>query len=940
MAKETPRQGEQGAEKTASGQEVRSTSENNSASDGGSPGSISTSSVPAPVAAEPAIGEHMARPNSSAAIALLHLRQSQHDSGRERVRETLDHPGDQRPDMAQLPYQGPRSTSMPQSPAASSTGQSYDARPVRLDVNPTVAYRFQPYSFGPVSRYRITNMPLRPAAQLLPPIAPQRPNSPLTTRHAYDPTFGQYRKQRRKQACDYCHTRRIKCEGGDPCDNCIKQDVRCQWRTKKKRGPKPKAAAAPVDSEQQQQKPPGNSTAPLSYGSRTGSAADIQNLIVASEDGGSSVGISRASTPESVSLRRSASPEEGIPQSIEVPPANPPNAAEEPPTAAFSAPPAGDLMKEFYSDKVEPETREAVLAYFEYLYAYGPIFHPSTFIRGIVANEVDPLLIDILKARTSNYLNADYGRNVDVEALAARVKSQILFRLQEPTIETMQILLLLALVEVSCQRRDACAAIFASLSCLMLRFDWHEVDLYRTRRPASWDEWVEVETKRRIFWSAYQNEFLISSFQGWRTSIPESIVSVRCPCADSDWIDVDFTPPSPQQQNEAVAEQDLADPTMTSAVEGEAAATLSAEATLSSSSSSSAAAAAAAALPAAGKSVGSATMDVAGSIPMQRETQVVISGALSHSFALLCEYNIILGRVTHFLHDTRTARSESKGLETILERPMPAIEYLGPIPESGHLVYAIDRKGHLISDDPVFKRYADYVQRLSKRAETPQHLLDTSFDIERAKIFGTSDHRICVLRSRYLSLKSLACMITVALHSSNRRSFFDEYERPSELEPSLSSPIDPQEKILRMILNIAFGKIWGQGLLAEDIQLDSIRECVECSHDFACCLDREKDVPDSRFELTVGLGIVVALGVLLHQLRRCKKALGEADDTEMLLSAWDNELKRVLGNIKILWTTLQKMTAVWNIGVLIKTLKLMNIDEAAVATEQLSFLTI
>ncbi|KAJ1942313.1 hypothetical protein EC988_006527, partial [Linderina pennispora] len=358
MAKETPHQGEQGAEKTASGQEVRSTSENNSASDGGSPGSISTSSALVPVATEPAIGEQMARPNSSAAIALLHLRQSQHDSGRERVRETLGHPDDQRPDMVQLPYRGPRSTSMPQSPAASSTGQSYDTRPVRLDVNPTVAHRFQPYSFGSVSGYRITNMPLRPAAQLLPPIAPQRPNSPLATRHTYDPTFGQYRKQRRKQACDYCHTRRIKCEGGDPCDNCIKQDVRCQWRTKKKRGPKPKAAtaatAAPVDSEQQQQqqqKPPGNSTAPLSYGSRTGSAADIQNLIVTSEDGGSSVGISRASTPESANLRRSASPENGIPRSIEAPPASPPNAAEEPPAGAFSAPPAGDLMKEFYSDK-------------------------------------------------------------------------------------------------------------------------------------------------------------------------------------------------------------------------------------------------------------------------------------------------------------------------------------------------------------------------------------------------------------------------------------------------------------------------------------------------------------------------------------------------------------------------------------------------------------
>ncbi|PIA14203.1 hypothetical protein COEREDRAFT_21032, partial [Coemansia reversa NRRL 1564] len=48
------------------------------------------------------------------------------------------------------------------------------------------------------------------------------------------------KRRRRTQACEYCHTKKVKCEGeGLRCINCIKNDVQCVWGQKRKRGPKP-----------------------------------------------------------------------------------------------------------------------------------------------------------------------------------------------------------------------------------------------------------------------------------------------------------------------------------------------------------------------------------------------------------------------------------------------------------------------------------------------------------------------------------------------------------------------------------------------------------------------------------------------------------------------------------------------------------------------------
>ncbi|CAG8494458.1 18152_t:CDS:1 [Dentiscutata erythropus] len=48
-------------------------------------------------------------------------------------------------------------------------------------------------------------------------------------------------------ACTNCRSKKEKCSGGKPCENCSKRDRPCVYeKSDKKRGPKPKSAITPI----------------------------------------------------------------------------------------------------------------------------------------------------------------------------------------------------------------------------------------------------------------------------------------------------------------------------------------------------------------------------------------------------------------------------------------------------------------------------------------------------------------------------------------------------------------------------------------------------------------------------------------------------------------------------------------------------------------------
>ncbi|KAJ1943672.1 hypothetical protein EC988_006177, partial [Linderina pennispora] len=210
------------------------------------------------------------------------------------------------------------------------------------------------------------------------------------------------RRRRRTQACEYCHQKKIKCEGeGTRCINCIKNDIQCIWGQKRKRGPKPKPLSAVLGKTR-------------SRGSRAQRAAKggkgKPSIIVVTG------APAQALAPSAESDARSQTPatpirDDQVFESTEY-------ADVDAVPEGLKAPSMHRELQEFFSGKVDLETREAVTMYFDYFYPLCPIFHPSLFIRRVVENDVDPILIDAMKATTARMLSAKTGRFIDGDALA------------------------------------------------------------------------------------------------------------------------------------------------------------------------------------------------------------------------------------------------------------------------------------------------------------------------------------------------------------------------------------------------------------------------------------------------------------------------------------------------------------------------------------------
>ncbi|KAJ1955380.1 hypothetical protein EC988_001911, partial [Linderina pennispora] len=677
----------------------------------------------------------------------------------------------------------------------------------------------------------------------------------------------QVRKQRRTQACDWCHKKRIKCDGGKPCNNCIKRDVRCEWRTMKRRGPKPRVAKAELSSADG-----------ATYGKFTKkpSAADIANLLLDDEVVRTSRLYASSRTPSNPRMSSSGTDTSR----------HSPSSEDDMHTDGFVRPPIDDLLQEFYSDKVETETRDAVLAYFDYVYpSYGAVFHPSTFLRRIVANDVHPLLIEALKCVVAPYIALKKSAKLETGNLASELKAKILFSLEKPTTDIVLALLFLSMTESQVTRMDTYAVIISATTGLIMRLGYHKLDLYRNSDPKTWEEWIEVETKRRIFWSVFQHDSLMALVQGLPTMIPESSIFVKSPCADSDWNDIEFPLIYSTDGLMPVSERVLA-------AHGGC----------------------------------SKKMSSHESSPEQEIPISVVTGAVSHSFALLCEFSTLDSRICQFLSDAKAARIDQDNME-LQNRPFPAVDFLEPVADSGQLVYPVRRMAKLVSGYSMFHQFDAQLRDLRERIKPPKHITGLMFSESDMQQFGSADYRASVMRVRYVVITAYTCSSTIILHSNNRPSFFAEFDQPVEEQA------DPKSVALRQVMSTMFGTVWSQGLLATDIVPESWYICVQSAHTLAEFLRDNDDIPSIRFDVMVYISIIINASVLLRQIRCCRAALKEADDSEMPLSQWQQELDRSIRNIRSMWDALVRLSEAWNLEGATDVLKMMDTDDFISATE-------
>ncbi|KAJ1740205.1 hypothetical protein LPJ78_004548 [Coemansia sp. RSA 989] len=745
---------------------------------------------------------------------------------------------------------------------------------------------------------------------------------------------GDGKRRRRTQACEYCHLKKVKCEGdGARCINCIKNDVQCIWGQKRKRGPKPKSGLsmtvrAPRSTHKAEPREPAGgvrsaaaaavSMSPLAAGSPQADEAE------SSVDGSAAAAAGTEDAAAGMARSSHAQPE------------------------GIRMPRLDREMNDFFTDKVAADTREAIRFYFDYFYPLSPMFHPSMFIRRVVHGQVDPLLIDAMKATTARVITQKTGRFVDGRALARSVKQRILEQLEQPTVDLIRTIVAMTLLAGSQGEYVSYNSLICLAASLVVRLGWHKLDLYKRPPPASWDEWVSLEVKRRLFWLVYQIDSYQAMLTGRPMTIAEDSVYVSAPCSDYEWDAMHInrrTVPSRAPDSQRPRSNGRGSHQRSSR-----------------------------------SSSGSASSLVQSMRVNQHE--IVATGAFSYSFMALCELTAIIARINIFLCDAKASRpslltASMQNSQSALSQnmPFPAVDFMAPSPETGSLVYPVLRTVNLLSEYPAFVELDERLEEWKRNLLMPEELRDDSAEPGDISYFGTADHRRFMMRVRYFCLHCYYVPITIFLHQSNRPSFFTEYEQPLEQRMARrTTPASPEtagddvpveasvtsedisamesDRALREMLNAAFADTWNEGILAYDVEPQSWNICVAASKGLSEHLQRNSDFPLERFDQVIPFCIFMSVSVLIRQVRMCSRMLlaaaspanpdADAQRQRRLLEAAGGyaavaaERSQCVRYIKHQWSTLQSLGALWDIDGMKMLLKSMQIDEVANAADLFS----
>ncbi|KAJ2830705.1 hypothetical protein IWW50_000107 [Coemansia erecta] len=767
------------------------------------------------------------------------------------------------------------------------------------------------------------------------------------------------RRVRCTQACNHCHRRKARCvrnmlaDGSVRCDNCIREGIVCEWRESRRRGPKRRTKAdAPaqprnaaslanllnasingepgsgpaanngtlspindranslVDETAFSDKPGGvtQDNASATVGDSSGTAERISTTAerISPTTDRTSPTAKRSSSQSQTRPRRKSRSQHYVLPACRLP-------------KHLRAPESGDLLARFMQME-DVELREAVVAYYTYFYGFCPILHPSTLLHKAVSGTLDPLLDDSLRATTSMFVSKKLERKIDADALFARLVTAITIRPSAPSLDEV-CAFQLASIGVSGVRGFVCFdTLKSAVTSLLVQLNWHELDRYEALgAAATWQDWVDAEVKRRVFWINYKIDSHHASIAGRPPVIDEEKVFVRAPCSDAEWDEL---------SSELLVRNCCCDETAPMAYPAGPWSAVSEDSSEDS---------------AANSSHSSNSSSTGGRHQVTcRSLASRVQEELSRSFRLITPYESFMARISTLQRDAKASFVQrSEAAET----------------------------ARLLGESDMFKRYDAEIQQWRAEQVVASALRDTSLPPWRASFFGSVRHRIFLVRVRYYCINIYAPGVTILLHSANRRSFFAEAQqtivaqasRDSSTSPPLapretrqsfsasrdsstSPPLEPttaEDEQIARILNQTFGPTWCQGLVATDIEPPSWRLCVACAHELADVLRANDDIPLEFLDMVIPLFLFVGITVLLRQIRRCQAKLASHDSWEdeqaaLRSNEWDEELKRCLRDAQVLWRAIRSMGSVWRIDGISKLLGNMHIDEVEKAAEQLA----
>ncbi|KAJ1769921.1 hypothetical protein LPJ74_003642 [Coemansia sp. RSA 1843] len=343
-------------------------------------------------------------------------------------------------------------------------------------------------------------------------------------------------RQRRTRACINCHAKKIKCEGnGSECINCTSTGIKCRWRPMKKRGPKPKIKEEPVEKEERGDESSPHTAKRPNIATNRHQAAFPDERDDSDRESGSSY-LSARSIPMMTAPGYSKGPSK-YPNSFSVLS----DSVSQVDSESINNYDAKNILRRFFSDEVADETRDAVIYYFDYFYGTSPIFHPAMFIRRVVEGKVDPMLIDAMRVTTARIIAKKTGKGFDFESLANKIHQNIFSRIHNTTPDYIRTIVLMA----SYNGGEGDFLMYNSLQQLavsmVVRLGWNTLDIDKRKRVLSWEEWVNLEIKRRTFWFLYVMDSYQSLLGSRAGTIGDNRLFTSAPGSDETWEDINIT---------------------------------------------------------------------------------------------------------------------------------------------------------------------------------------------------------------------------------------------------------------------------------------------------------------------------------------------------------------------------------------------------------------
>ncbi|KAJ1900313.1 hypothetical protein LPJ66_001552 [Kickxella alabastrina] len=533
-----------------------------------------------------------------------------------------------------------------------------------------------------------------------------------------------------------------------------------------------------------------------------------------------------------------------------------------------------EVMRRFYSDQFPAEIREIVIYYFDYYYSICPIFHPATFMCRLVNGNIDPFIIEVMRARAARVISKHTGRVIDLESTIETINSRLLLDMENPTFDSVRATVLMTTLSGGEARFMSYNMLAALASSSVAKMGWHRLDMDAgTQKTHSWREWAQLETQRRSFWLTY----LLDTYQAVLNDRPVSIndgrIYTALPGSDCTWDDITIS-------------QLLNWPTRHK------------------------------------KNIDKQTVIATGSLSYA----LVDMSILATLYRRMSELMWSIKRGARFNPATSPARVDIVGFRRGGGPAVTIKESLFECPEfvSLHTALSKWKNGLIVADE--MKGIGRPLEHLSQfgNLEHRRYMIRIRYFCLYAYYVPTILILHLMNRPSYFHSPQQQQENAPAAAAAGVSSRFN-------VDSFLGPDFVDNTSLIRAMMSTSFSSTMNDSLLAYDVIPESWEICLDAIDDMCCFLDRNDDIPTERYDHVLMFSIFSAITVLVRHICKSQDSSSRGGASGVNIAKFG--IPWSVRTLRSLWERLKSLGFVSGAGGMEVLLRKMHVEEVANAAE-------